>query len=93
MEVPIGFHDPIVDPGIRARRVCAPRDDLIKGAVDGRRLMFSRFTQTASDLKLARPQDAATHRRPPRRRTLKFPRHLIVGNRHGKDTFMEGRQY
>jgi len=38
-------------------------------------------------------QDATAQGRPPRRRTPEFPRHLIVGNGHRKDTFMEGRQH
>jgi hypothetical protein len=53
MEVPVNFHNPIVNPGIGARRVCTPRDDLIKGAVDGRRVVFGRFAQAAGDLELA----------------------------------------
>nr|WP_306698521.1 hypothetical protein [Treponema endosymbiont of Eucomonympha sp.] len=53
MEVPVNFHNPIANPGIGARRVCTPRDDLIKGAVDGRRVVFGRFAQAAGDLELA----------------------------------------
>jgi len=93
MEVPVNFHNPIANPGIGARRVCTPRDDLIKGAVDGRRVVFGRFAQAAGNLKPAGQQDATAQGRPPRRRTPEFPRHLIVGNGHRKDTFMEGRQH